>query len=303
MIDIQTLKNSFLTGLRVERNLSEHTVRAYETDLNDLISWLERERIGYTEISQRKIRAYLSDLERARYSRKTINRRLSAIKSFYAWLDENKLIDSNLLDTVSGPKLSKRLPVTLVSEDVGRLLSVSDTSTPAGLRNQAIIELIYACGARISEIAGLTVSDVDFARMQVTVMGKGSKQRSIPLHKLALRTLHEYLALARPELAKASKIATSAFFLSTRGTAMSADRMRKMFKGVLAAAGLDENFSPHDLRHSFATDLLEHGADLRSVQEMLGHSSLSTTQIYTHLSVGHLKNAHNQAHPRSAYKK
>jgi integrase/recombinase XerD len=303
MTEEQKLQDSFLLTLRAERNLSTHTVRAYNSDLSDLFAWLKREQIDYRELTHRSLRAYLSELEQSQYSRKTINRRLSAIKSFYSWLCEIGITRSNLLSAVSGPKLSKRLPATLVTEDVTKLLSVHDTSTPVGLRNQALIEFIYASGARISEVASLTLTDIDFAQMQVTVFGKGSRQRSVPLHNLVIRVLHEYQSLARPELAKNAKQATNAFFLTTRGAAMSADSMRKMFKDTLRAAGLDETFSPHDLRHSFATDLLEQGADLRSVQEMLGHSSLSTTQIYTHLSVGHLKDTHSQAHPRSSSQK
>ncbi len=300
MEEEQKLKDSFLLSLSAERNLSAHTIRAYDCDLSDVLAWLNREQLDLKALTHRQLRTYLAELEQSKYSRKTINRRLSAIKTFYAWLLEIKVIDADTLSAVSGPKISKRLPSTLVTEDVYRLLSVSDKSTPAGLRNQAIIELIYASGARISEIASITVGSIDFAQMQIVVMGKGSKQRVIPLHKLALRTLHEYLTLARPTLAQKSKRTTDALFLSGRGAAMSADSMRKMFKGALQTSGLDESFSPHDLRHSFASDLLENGADLRSVQEMLGHASLSTTQIYTHLSVGHLKNTHAQAHPRSS---
>jgi integrase/recombinase XerD len=203
------------------------------------------------------------------------------------------------LSVVSGPRLARSLPATLTPADVRRLLEASDDSTPVGYRNRAIIELLYASGARVSEVAGLSVSSVDFARMQVTVFGKGSKQRIIPLHKLALRTLHEYLTRARFELASHAERPTDALFLTTRGNAMSTDAIRKMFKQALRQAGLDDSYSPHDLRHSFATDMLDGGADVRSVQEMLGHANLSTTQIYTHLSIGHLKETLNRAHPRS----
>ncbi len=302
MEEEQKLKDSFLLSLSAERNLSAHTIRAYDCDLSDVLAWLNREQLDLKALTHRQLRTYLAELEQSKYSRKTINRRLSAIKTFYAWLLEIKVIDADTLSAVSGPKISKRLPSTLVTEDVYRLLSVSDKSTPAGLRNQAIIELIYASGARISEIASITVGSIDFAQMQIVVMGKGSKQRVIPLHKLALRTLHEYLTLARPTLAQKSKRTTDALFLSGRGAAMSADSMRKMFKGALQTTrSIASSFRKVlSVRHSFASDLLENGADLRSVQEMLGHASLSTTQIYTHLSVGHLKNTHAQAHPRSS---
>jgi integrase/recombinase XerD len=321
--------NSFLTVLQVERNLSPHTIRAYGSDLEDFRAWMGREQIELEGVGHRAMRRYLAEMDRARYSRATVNRRLSAVKTFFAWLVEMGFLADDPLSVVSGPKLSRNLPVTLTDADMERLMSVNDRSNPVGLRNQAIIELLYASGARISEVAGLAATSVDFAQMQVTLFGKGSKQRIVPLHRLALRTLHEYLTMARPELARhaatpsaAAPPATAshataypaqappatagrtdrpmnALFLTTRGNAMSADAIRKMFKQTLRQAGLDDSLSPHDLRHSFATDLLDNGADLRSVQEMLGHASLSTTQIYTHLSIGHLKDTYHRAHPRS----
>jgi len=299
MDDTQSLIDSFLTMLKNERNLSAHTIRAYSIDLFDFVSWLKREQLDLAAVDHRAARRYLADLDRSRYNRTTINRRLSAIRTFYSWLVETERLQHNPLDAISGPKKPRHLPSTIVEEDIGRLLNVSDLTTPTGLRNQAIIELLYASGARISELMGLTVNSIDFPQMLVRVLGKGSKQRLIPLHRLALRRLHEYLSLARPELAKNSKRPSDSLFLSNRGQAMSADSIRKMFKASLRQAGLDPSFSPHDLRHSFATDLLENGADLRSVQELLGHENLSTTQIYTHLSIGHLKSVHSQAHPRS----
>ncbi|MDR2587441.1 MAG: tyrosine recombinase XerC [Coriobacteriales bacterium] len=297
--DWDRLVDAFLTVLRVERNLSPHTVRAYSCDLADLCTWMEREGLMLGDIEHRAARRYLAEMDRARYSRATINRRLSAVKAFFTWLVESGHLEADPLSVVSGPRQPRRLPVTLTAEDVKRLLEVSETDTPVGLRNQAIIELLYASGARISEVAGLSVNAIDFPQMRVTVFGKGSKQRIIPLHRLALRTLHEYLTIARPRLLTSADRPTDALFLSTRGTQMSADSIRKMFKQALSSAGLDPSLSPHDLRHSFATDLLDGGADLRSVQEMLGHASLSTTQIYTHLSVGHLKDTHARAHPRA----
>jgi integrase/recombinase XerD len=299
MAELLGLIDSFITMLRVERNLSPHTIRAYTSDLDDFYAWTERQHLGLADIDQRAARHYLAEQDRARYSRGTINRRLSAIKTFFVWLVEVGYLKDDPLSVVSGPRQPRRLPSTIAPDALERLLKVQDVTTPVGLRNQAIIEFFYASGARISEVAGLVIGSVDFGQMQVTVVGKGSKQRIIPLHRFALRTLHEYLTLARPELARRFDRPTDAFFLSTRGSGMGTDAVRKMFKQALRAAGLDEALSPHDLRHSFATDLLENGADLRSVQEMLGHASLSTTQIYTHLSVSHLKTIHAKAHPRA----
>ncbi|MDR0350604.1 MAG: tyrosine recombinase [Coriobacteriales bacterium] len=294
------LAEGFLLSLRVERKLSPHSVRAYGTDLNAFLTWMERERLDLIELEHKTIRRYLAEMDRARYSRATINRHLSAIRLFFSWLVELNFLPSDPLTVVSGPKSAKRLPTTLTQQDMERLLSICDLTTPVGLRNQAIIELLYASGARVSELAILQIDGIDFEKMQVKLYGKGSKERIVPLHKLALRTLHAYLIQARPLLLGTTASSTDALFLTAKGKAMSADSIRKMFKLVLREAGLDTSLSPHDLRHSFATDLLDGGADLRSVQDMLGHASLSTTQIYTHLSVSRLKEAHARAHPRSS---
>jgi integrase/recombinase XerD len=299
MTNTEQLIDSFLATLRVERNLSPHTIRAYGTDLEAFRAWMDRAHLKLEDIEHKTARRYLAEMNQTHYQRTTINRHLSAIKTFFVWLVEIGFLKGDPLSVVSGPKLSRHLPTTLTDQDVERLLEVSDVSTPVGLRNQAIIELFYASGARVSEIAGLSAASIDFSQMQVTVLGKGSRERIVPLHRRALATLHEYLAIARPQLARHADRLTDALFLTTRGTAMSADAIRKMFKQMIVQAGLDSSFSPHDLRHSFATDLLDRGADLRSVQEMLGHASLSTTQIYTHLSIDHLKSAHQRAHPRS----
>jgi integrase/recombinase XerD len=299
MSETPQLKDAFLTMLRIERNLSPHTIRAYGSDLASVCDWMERERLDVTQVDHKAARRYLGELDRARYSRKTINRHLSAMKTFFAWLVEIGQLESESLEVVSGPKLARGLPPTVGSDDVEKLLTVSDLASPVGLRNQALLELFYASGARIAEVSSLTLGSIDFARMQVLVFGKGSKERIIPLHSLALRRLHEYITISRPELLRHATKQTDALFLTTRGNAMSADSIRKMFKQCIVSAGLDASLSPHALRHSFATDMLEGGADLRSVQELLGHASLSTTQIYTHLSQAHLKEAQSRAHPRA----
>lgn len=290
------LIDAYLEALEVEKNCSPHTARGYAEDLADLMRWAERvgkDPLGFT---YRDFRRYLADLEKARYSRKTVNRRISAIHGFFGWLQREGYIDSDPSSVISGPKQPRSLPRLIPEADMQKILSASDTSTPEGMRDQAILELLYASGARISEAAGLSTTDVDFAEAQVKVIGKGNKQRIIPLYPVALEAIRTYLTDARPKLVKDPSV--TAMFISVRGKAMSADMLRKTFKGILAKAGVDQSYHPHDMRHTFATQLLEGGADLRSVQEMLGHASLSTTQIYTHLSVGHLQEVHNRTHPR-----
>ncbi|MCL2883005.1 MAG: tyrosine recombinase XerC [Coriobacteriia bacterium] len=298
------LINGFIEMLEKERRLSAHTLRAYRTDLEAFAAWCTRRGLGPDDIGQRNMRAFLKEMHAAAYSRRTINRRLSAVKGFFAWLAEHGQIAGNTLGTVSGPKQERRLPRLLNSQEIEHLLSFEHGSGPLAARDRAFLELLYASGARVSELAALKTADVDFDRHQVTLFGKGSKQRIVPLYDAALGLVRDYLEAARPQLLEAGlKGAAGAgpeshLFLSVRGRPLSADSLRKVFKNNLRRAGLDSSHAPHDVRHSFASDLIEGGADLRSVQEMLGHTSLQTTQIYTHLSIGHLKEAHHKAHPR-----
>lgn len=305
--DLQALGmvDSFCEAMHIEHNASMHTVRAYHTDLSDYLRWAYREHIAPLEATHKQLRRYLGELDRAQYSRTTINRRLSALRSFFRWLNVTGASDCDPASVLQGPKQTKSLPHVIRAVDMVKLLSVygkRDLSgnqreqTPVDMRNQALLEFLYACGARISEASGLLRINVDFERGQVKVFGKGSKERIIPLHDMAVSSMYTYEKFARPKILKDH--VCDYFFVSTRGNGMGTDAMRKMFKEALRAAGLDETLSPHDMRHTFATDLLDGGADLRSVQEMLGHASLSTTQIYTHLSPGRLKKVHAQAHPR-----
>ena len=300
------LLDSFVDTLRVERNASEHTIRSYKTDLEAYLRWCERRSVSPLAITHRQLRNYLGEMDAAQYARTTINRRLSSLRGFYAWLTLTGVVDADPTSALNGPKQSRHLPHVLQTEQMTRLLAVhgpvdamgaSRNQSITDLRDQAILEFLYACGARISEASGLKLGDVDFSSRLVKVLGKGDKERIIPLHALCIRTMREYLDVARPTLLSDKQ--SDSFFVSTRGNPMSSDAMRKMFKATVRAAGLDERLSPHDMRHTFATDLLDGEADLRSVQEMLGHSSLSTTQIYTHLSPARLKDVHEQAHPRA----
>lgn len=296
----------FIEALRVERNASAHTIRAYRTDLADYARWAARQGIDPLGVTHRKLRGYLAELDQAQYSRTTINRRLSALKSFFGWLNVTGRLDADPANVLQGPKQQKTLPQVIRPSEMARLLSVHGPAdfrgqpreqSPSDYRDQALLEFLYACGARVSEASGLLMSNVDFANGQAKLFGKGSKERIVPLHRMALHSMGEYMKLARPQLTQGRPC--EFFFVSTRGNQMSTDAIRKMFKATVRAAGLDDSLSPHDMRHTFATDLLSGGANLRSVQELLGHASLSTTQVYTHLSPARLKQAHAQAHPRA----
>lgn len=287
----------FLRHLRVERGLSENTVRAYALDLRGYLDWAARSGLDPLHVGHRQFRRYLAELSQARYAEKTISRHLSAVRSLFRYLNETGIVQTNPAAAAASPKLHPGLPRKTAQSDVERLLSVCELDTPEGLRDQAFLELLYASGARISELARLKVPDVDLDTMEARLFGKGSKERIVPLYPVAVQAVSRYLREGRPALLKAGAIA--ALFVSTRGAAMSADALRRVFKRRAAQAGLDPSLHPHDIRHAFATELVEGGADLRSVQEMLGHASLSTTQVYTHLSLSHMKDVYRQAHPRS----
>lgn len=286
----------FARHLEIERGLSPNTVRAYCVDIRSYLDWAHRADLDPLEVEYRQFRRYLAELNAAGYTAKTSSRRLSAIRSFFKYLNVMGATQVNPASAASSPKIGRDLPRKTSDSDITRLLEVCDDDDE-GLRDQAFLELLYASGARISELSVLKTGDVDFADASVRLFGKGSKERIVPLHALALETLRRYLHDARPRLLGDRQ--TDAFFVSTRGNAMSADGLRRVFKRRAAQAGLDPKLHPHDMRHAFATDLVEGGADLRSVQEMLGHASLSTTQVYTHLSLRHMKDVYKRSHPRS----
>lgn len=293
----EELVAAFCASLTQERNLSVHTARNYRIDLMDFGRWAARRKVAPLAASHRQVRMYLADLDRAQYARRTVNRRLSALRTFFRWLIVHGRVELDPVSALAGPKAAKSLPHAIPPAQMDALLSVwVDDDTPSGLRNRALLEFLYACGARISEASGLLVRDVSFAERQAKLFGKGGKERIVPLHDAAVGAMVAYASKARPALLDGKECPY--FFVSARGGKLSPDSMRRVFKKSLDAAGIAEAYTPHDMRHSFATDLVEGGADLRSVQELLGHASLSTTQVYTHLSIAHLKDARRRAHPR-----
>lgn len=294
------LVEAYLLSLKSERNYSEHSLRAYRGDLLLFQNWLEEEGIALEHLSTRDMRQYLSLLTENGYSKTTINRRLSAVRSFFKWLSEQGLLESNAVST-AGPKNPRQLPRIVSEDDLTKLLAPSPSREPADVRDDALFELMYATGARISELASLTLKDIEAEEQLIHFFGKGQKERVVPLHTLSLNKLERYLHEARPQLINLKKLRgedAGRVFIGKSGKPMSADSIRIAFKRRLARVGIDSSVTPHDIRHSFATDILAAGADLRSVQELLGHDHLSTTQIYTHLSVDHLKETARRAHPR-----
>ena len=301
------LADTFLSYLARVRNYSPNTAAAYAQDLDCFLIWASNCGIDVLQATHRDFRRFLSSLSGAGYAKTTVNRRLSAVRSFYSWLVREGVIESNPAAVVSSPKLPKPLPHVLSQEDVENLLKCADASTPAGALDAALVELLYASGARIGEVASLDVDRIDFSDKSVRLFGKGSKERIVPLYPAALHALEAYLAHARPVLlanhkggltAEEAADAQRALFINARGARMSERSLRARFEKLLAQAGLAGMATPHTMRHTFATEVLDGGADLRSVQEMLGHASLSTTQIYTHLTPERLREVSLQAHPR-----
>ena len=295
--DNEQLVDAYLHHLRVERNLSPNTLAAYAGDLAALAAWAERERLHLLDADHRTLRRFLAELDRARYAKRTIARRLAAVRSFYRHLVQRGLSSANPAVALATPKQNRELPTVAACSLLDQLLDTPDTSTPLGARDAAILELLYATGVRVSELSGLDLRDVDLTEGAVRVMGKGSRERIVPMHPAAVARLRLYLRSSRSQLD--SDASGTAFFLSRRGGRLTAGGIRRMLDRHLMTMGTAHRITPHALRHSFATHLLEGGADLRTVQELLGHVALSTTQIYTHMSTKHLRDVHKGAHPRA----
>ncbi len=295
---LDSLIDDFCGDLKRVRNLSDATVKAYRSDLCAFSAWCVDRDIDPFSCDHRELRLYLFDEEEGGRSRRTINRHLSSVRAFYRWLVVEGEIDYDPASVLHGPKLEHSLPKVMNSACIDAVLAVhANGDEPKDLRDQAILEFMYACGARISEASELRFSWLDLRQKMVKITGKGNKQRIVPLHDKAVSALRRYLDEGRPALERTGK-ENDFVFLSTRGNPMSTDAIRGMFNKTLATAGIDGGLTPHSVRHTFATDLLTGGADLRSVQEMLGHSDLGTTQVYTHLTPERLQDVHHQAHPR-----
>jgi integrase/recombinase XerC len=298
----------FLLHLEKERDLSPHTVSAYRRDLEEFGSFLANY-YGTSEwswggVDRLAIRAFLAHLTRRGLSRRSIARNLSAVRSFYGYLHRQDLVEANPARGVAGPKLEKHLPSYLDRSQMGSLFEAAETRAQGGnfndIRNLAILELFYSTGIRLSELRGVNRADLDLVTQQIKVRGKGRKERIVPLGDHALHALRNYES-KRDELIRSIGAGAdrSAFFLSARGRRIGARTIQKAVTGLLDLVSEDAGLTTHSLRHTFATHLLDAGADLRAVQELLGHASIGTTQIYTHTSIERLKKVHQQAHPRA----
>lgn len=286
----------FLRYQRVEKNASNHTLVNYERDVLQFSAFLCDDKIGVKEVNRLMLRRYLAYLQQRGYARSSIARKLSSLRSFFRFLVREGICAENPLQHLSTPKQARLLPGFLYKDDCFALLQAPDESD-LGKRDRAILELLYASGLRVSELVGLGLRDVDWRQGSVLVFGKGAKERIVPVGRVACASLETYLAVSRPRLLR--QPGEKAFFLNRFGGRLTDRSVRRLVDKYVSKAAIDQQVSPHTLRHTFATHLLDNGADLRSVQEMLGHVSVSTTQIYTHVTKERLKAVYKQAHPRA----
>ena len=299
----EELLAGYLRHLRGERNLAEHTVRAYRTDLLDLFVHLDR--LGITsldEVDLRALRSWLAKQHTLGHARTTLQRRAAAVRVFFAWAYENALVSSDPAGNLRSPKTIRVLPPTLDRTTASQMLdeaiaTARESGGPVAARDVAVLEVLYSTGIRVSELCGLDLNDLDRERQVIRVFGKGSKERTVPLGTPALRAIEAWLAKARSQLM--TEQSGQAMFIGERGRRIDPRVVRRIVHRSLRMTEGAPDLGPHGLRHAMATHLLEGGADLRSVQEILGHASLATTQIYTHVTNERLRSAFEQAHPRA----
>ena len=298
---MQEVFNRYINHLEAERHASPYTVRNYKTDLMGFFNFLKEKGVGsLQEVDRHAVRDYMGYLARQRIAKASIARKLSAIRSFYRYLLREEIITTNPVEETSSPKLDQRLPSFLTMEEVERLLNAPDLSTPQGQRDRALLELLYASGLRVSELVSLTLGQVSFDTNEIRVLGKGSKERLVLMGEPAAEALRNYLEQGRAKLLGEKK--SDALFLNRYGQRLTERQVQRMLQQYAKKAGIGKRVHPHLLRHTFATHLLDGGADLRVVQELLGHARLSSTQIYTHVTKSQAKKTYLSAHPMAKEK-
>jgi integrase/recombinase XerC len=293
----EALVEQFLRYMSVAKNSSDHTIRSYANDLRQFTDYLQRQEISdYASVTYLNVRNYLAELQGQDYAKRSVSRKLSAMRALYAYLVREGLIGASPFTYIRTPKQEKKLPQFMYVEEVTQLLSAVDPDRPTRMRDEAIMETLYSSGMRVGELVRLDLDSLDLHSGIALVLGKGDKERYVPLGEPAVKAITDYIESERkPSL----ELKRKPVFLNTRGTRLSDRSVRRIVDKALDAAALSKNVSPHTFRHSFATHMLEAGADLRVVQELLGHVNISTTQIYTHVTRDHLQSVYNRAHPRA----
>ena len=305
MIDEYEALDRFSEYLAVERSYSKYTVLNYINDINEFMTFLKESDLGNIfKIKQNVTRYYVFHLSKKNYKPSSISRKLSSLRGFYRFMLQEGLVDNNVFLEVSSPKLDKALPKQIYYNEIDEIFNAIDTKTTLGIRDYAIVEVLYGTGIRVSELCSMKISSIDFYNNSITVMGKGSKMRNIPIYDSIKGALRDYIEFSRSELVSKNKDEqTNLLFVNYKGGPLTTRGVRVILDNITLKASETLKVTPHMFRHSFATHLLDNGADLRSVQELLGHVNLSTTQIYTHVSKEKLKEEYLKYHPLAHRKK
>ena len=293
----QNLIDKYIDSLWLEKGLSQNTLDSYQRDLKALTKWLDESNRSLQSVRREDLLKYLADRMGSGIKARSTARALSCLRSFYRYLLREKVIKVDPTLRIDNPKLGRPLPHSLTESDVERLLAAPDLTTPIGIRDRAMLEVLYACGLRVTELVSLRLTDMNLRQGVLRVMGKGSKERLVPLGEEAISWLQQFIQDSRDELLK-KNLSEDVVFPSNQGKMMTRQTFWHRIKIHAQDAGIKKKLSPHTLRHAFATHLVNHGADLRVVQLLLGHSDLSTTQIYTHIAQQRMKELHAEHHPR-----
>lgn len=289
----------YLRFSQVERGLSPNTIISYRTDLEEYLDYLQEQNEASWEVDYLVVDAFLATQKDKGKATTSISRMISSLRKFYQWLLRQDIIERDPLVKIDSPKSERRLPTALSEEEVDKLLAAPDTNTPLGIRDRAMLEVLYATGMRVSELINLRTGDIHADLKIIRVLGKGSKERLVPITEVALSWLEKYQTDVRDAQVLKSGQFTDVIFLNNHGRQLTRQAVWQKIKKYCQQIGITKNVTPHTLRHTFATHLLENGADLRVVQEILGHSDITTTQIYTNLTQKHILEVYNQAHPRA----
>ncbi|MDD9138862.1 site-specific tyrosine recombinase XerD [Fructobacillus sp. CRL 2054] len=287
----------YLRVIQVERGLSQNTVKAYQQDLTTFTKFLEEQKKSVQQVDHVLVLTFLNQLRAKGRANTSVARMVTTLRKCFAYLKKEGIVAHDPMQNIKPPKKAQHLPAVLTIEEVDRLLDVPDLTKTLGIRNKAMLELMYATGLRVSELVNLTLANLHLDLALIQTIGKGDKERIIPVGEVAVDWLKTYLRDSRPKLLKDQK--ADQIFLNDHGRPISRQGVWQLIKKLVKEAGIEKDVSPHTLRHSFATHILENGADLRIVQELLGHSDISTTQIYTHISKGRLTQVYDQYHPRA----
>lgn len=300
MNNLDKTTKDFIKYLKNEKRYPDTTILSYERDIDNYYGYIKLKNIDYKNISKEEIRDYLKYLNDLKYSKSTISRILSTLRHFYSYLVIHNVVEINQFKLIRNPKKEKKLPNFLQGDELQKIFDSIDIEKPLGLRNRLIVELLYASGIRVSELTDLTLDDIDINNKEIRIIGKGNKERIVYFGDYAKKYLELYLETSRPILLNKKK--SNYLLINNQGDALSTRGVQMVIEDIVKEASLKHNISPHALRHTFATDLLNNGADLKSVQELLGHSSLSTTQIYTHITNERLRSVYLKTFPRQKEK-